>query len=663
MPNSQLDYDKHGRIARVKPRTKEQDARSVASSSGSSRRHRDSSTSSSRTALPSEHPSQQPESASSSLILEQLPSLPESGPGSPLSMTSPMSRTISNVSAPTSMTSPSLHRVPASLQPYLEPEDEYFRDNEESQATPKAEKSREQSEVKLEPPKSEVSRELPPASDTDQHLVSHKKSSASESTKAVRTRSSPRAAPAPALDYEIHREVQQPAPKRPPSSNSSIGFGPATPAPPYSYVNAAPVQPSFAGQQAFPSPQMTYLPLPQITDPSVNHQALVPHGMLYYPDYGPQPSAPTLQQQQQLQYGPIRDSDRENEDPTSLLQRVHSTLPDLHALISSYQDLYGRLESREEQVRIMEIHRATQMQQQANRIAKLERELESVVNKHAADSGQLKLHISEMDKRCNYLQERWKSESKARESLQTANDALRSEQRRMEKKYEEGKAALTRKLSHEKDSMAAEHRARQKTMHDQLQAQLQGQSQKAEAHLSLRIAEINGVNEREKQELENAWTKRRRELEDKHENAICSLEDALEAKQKVVDEERRTYLQAREGWDREREIMLRRWDEERGMLRKASEEQHRTMTTKHERETNEIMKQVSQMQNRTDKDDLILKLQKENEALRGGWEADRFKYQQKASDFKTTARTLNEQNSKLQRLMEGFGDAVDAKGK
>ncbi len=99
------------------------------------------------------------------------------------------------------------------------------------------------------------------------------------------------------------------------------------------------------------------------------------------------------------------------------------------------------------------------------------------------------------------------------------------------------------------------------------------------------------------------------------------------------------------------------------MLRKTSEEQQKALSTRYEREKNDILKQVGQMQYRTEKDDTTLKLQREMEALRAGWEADKFKFQRTASEFKASARTLNEHNNKLQKLTEGLGDAMDVKGR
>ena len=651
MPTSGLDYDKHGRIARVKPKAKDQDTRSITSGSGSSRKHRDSSASSTRTTLQAECLVSQPESTSSSVILDQLPSLPASGPGSPTSTQSPMSRSISSMSGSTAVTSPSVLRVPASLQPYLEDEADQSGIIEDSNATPRAEKTRAQSEIKTEPPKIEL-QDVTLPSNTDSASTAQQPANA-DTSKAARTRSSSQVTRATTPNLEAPKNPQDMAPKRPPS-NISLEAGPP-PAPDYVYGSPLPNQPPFQ------SPQLNYLAIPQVADPSINQQAMVPHGMMYYPEYSPQ--LPMPMPQQQLQYNAPPSGDVAGIDPATLIHRVQCALPDIHALVESHQDFQSLLESREAQIRSMETQRATEVQQQAVRFAQLESEMDSMVHHHAAESHRLKLSMDKVERKCNHLKEKIEADGKLREDLQATNETLQREKRRMERKYEEEKTAQMQKFASDRDSLQAEHRGKHKALHEQLQAHLQIHSQKAESHLALRIAECNRAHEREKQELEVVWTKRRREIEDKHEKAMSGLEETINAKQKIVDEERRTYLQAREGWDKERNMMLRRFDEERGLLRKASEEQQKFMTAKHERETNDLLKQVSHSHHKDDKEEIILKQQREIEALRAGWEADRFKFQQKASEFRSTAKTMNEQNNKLQHFMEAFGDVTNSKGK
>ncbi len=648
-----IDYDKHGRIARVKPRTKDQDSRSIASSS-ISRRHRDSSASSNRTALPAECLLQRSESTSSSVNLDQLPALPESEAGSPSSVNSPMLRTLSNVSTSNAMTSPSTHRTPAFLQAYLESESDVPSIGGDSQATPNAEKSKSQCEPSVELPKPEIAKAGPPkvipTSSAPTPMPTIKPSS--DSTKAIPARSSSRADPPPPLTQETQpKEFRQPVSQHPTPSN--LGYAAAPPIPGSLY----PFGSGPAGPQGFHSPQLAYLPMPQTPDPSANQQALTTQSMIYYPDYGPPPPAPSPGSQ--LQYAPVPEIRTGSENPMALLHRVDAAIPDLHRLLDSYHDLLGASESREYQIRSMEAQRATEKQAEEQHYAKIEKEVESMVAKHSIEISQLKLEVSNTDKRYKDFTDKLTAEETHNDELESTNESLRAEKKRAAKKHEEEKAALSHKSSLEKDRMVAEHRAKQRASHDELQAQIR----KAEASLSHREAYLNRAHEEEKRKLELGWTKQKRELEDRAERIRMDLEARLEAKMKVIDEERRTYLQAREGWDSEREIMTRRWDEERGMLRKTSEEQQKALSTRYEREKNDILKQVGQMQYRTEKDDTTLKLQREMEALRAGWEADKFKFQRTASEFKASARTLNEHNNKLQKLTEGLGDAMDVKGR
>ena len=343
----------------------------------------------------------------------------------------------------------------------------------------------------------------------------------------------------------------------------------------------------------------------------------------------------------------------------AVFHRVHYAMPDLHALLDSYQNMYNAMESREIQIRDLEAQRAAANQQYEMHFARMEKEAQALLKRHADECSRLKHQISNNDKKCKALHEKLVNEERTSDALQAANEDLRLDKKQTVKKHEEEKTLITQRFSHDKDRIIAEHRAKQRTLHDELQAQIR----KAEATLAQREAYLSRAHEEEKQKLDTVWMKQRREIEDRYAKAKADLENKLEAKQKVVDEERRMYLQAREGWDREREAMGRRWDEERGILHKASEEQQKALVTRHEREKDDIVRQVSQKQHRAEKEEDISRLQREIESVQTAWEADRFKFQRTTAEFRSTARTLNEQNIKLQRLTESFGDSMDIKGK
>ena len=343
----------------------------------------------------------------------------------------------------------------------------------------------------------------------------------------------------------------------------------------------------------------------------------------------------------------------------ALLYRIHYALPDIYTLMDSYRDMCGIVESREVQARTLEAQRAADLRQHEAQIAQMEKDAESLLSKHSSETGRLRHERNSMEKRCKDLQDRLEKETKNCQELQAVKDELRAEQKQTEKMHSEDKAALNQAHANEIERLVAEHRMTQRAMHEQLQAQMK----KAEATLSYRLADKSRAHEEEKQHLENKWSKHRRELEDRHTRVHREMEDTLESKQKVVDEERRSYLQAREGWEKEREAMRRRFEEERAMLQRASEEQQKALVTRFQREKDDILRQSSQTHNRTEQEESIIKLQKEVEALRTGWDADKLRFQKATADFKTTARTLNEQNSKLQELAETLTDTTDLRGK
>ena len=545
-------------------------------------------------------------------------------------------------------------RTPAHLQRFLESEGD-LPDTEDSQVTPKAEKTKEQCEVAPESSKVIHSRgepiRTPTTSSETEATVSTMKVSC-EPAKTAAAQSPPRVESLPPPAQEIqYREIHQPAPKHP--IPSSLQFAPDLPhsTPTYVYGNIAP-QP-----QAFQSPHSTYLPIPPPSDPTISQPAIGPQGMMYYADYGPPPPVPEIPYQ--LQYPPGTNDRHRTENPMALLDRVHHVMPDLHALLESYHHMCGALESREIQIRNMEAQQAAEKQQQEHRFAKLEKEIESLLRKNSTENSQLRKEIGNVDKKYKDLQNKLTAEAKSNDRLEALNERLREESHSALKKHEKEKSALAQKYSAEQDMMAADHRAKQRASSDELQAQ----TRKAEATLSHREAHLSRSHEEEKHRLEMTWAKQKREIEDRHAKVKTDLEDKLEAKQKIVDEERRTYLQAREGWERERELLMRKWEDEREATRKASEEYCRALTTKHEREKHDIRRQASQTQQQSDKEESILRLQKELESVRSGWETDKFKFQQTTADFRSTARMLNEQHNKLQKLTETFGDALDMKGK
>ena len=550
------------------------------------------------------------------------------------------------------------HLLPASVQPYLAPYCESvvdLSDSLSSQSTPRPEKAKEPADAKIidaKPidAKPSVTKASNIISSSDTPTMVRK--SSSESVQTALSVDSPQLAVS-------SRDQQQKKPALLKSDDSKQDSRVKAPASaPLPYV----VGPS--GEQYYYSQQFAYHPSIQAIGPPPAQHASTSQALSRYSEYGPpsshhrphmtppeapQPPIPTYQGQ--WDKGPISTDGRPDDSTIALFHRISCAIPDLHALMSLHQETCGILEASQLHIRDQEARNAAEARQLEIRIVQMEKEYDSMSKKHSTETARLKLETRNVEKRCKELQQKLSAGGKHNEALQAANETLRAEQKEAGRKHREYEAALNEAFQRDKDRMIVEQRAIQRAMQDELQAQ----TRIAEANLSKRLAEERRAHEEEVQTLETRWTRQKRELEDKQANLRRDLETTLETKQKVVDEERRTYLQAREGWDKERETLTRKWEEERSLLQRASEEQRRILTVQYQREKDSILKQSSQSRNNTEAEDYILGLQREIERLKAGWGADSFKFQKATADFKTTARTVNEQNSKLQKMMEAFG--------
>ena len=342
----------------------------------------------------------------------------------------------------------------------------------------------------------------------------------------------------------------------------------------------------------------------------------------------------------------------------TLFYRLQSTLPDIQTLIDLYQEKRGLLEAREHQIHEMEGQKTAALQQRDRYITNLETEIQDMAKKHSAEDHQLRYEVKRLTQENNELRQKLSTLTKLKDDIKAAKETLSAELQDAKRRHDADKIAMTHAFSLERDQMAAEHRTNQRALNDQVQAQ----RRTADATLSSQLAEASKNSEKEKQNLENGWMQQRRQLEDRHAKTQRDLESALESKCKVIDEERHNYLQTREDWDRERGALFRGWEQERALLQKSFEEQRNALTIKYQREKDDILRKSAQQRNNNEMEDHTLMLQREIEALRAGWEADKFKFQSATADFKSTARTLNEQNNKLQKLTEAFGGSPGNKG-
>lgn len=353
---------------------------------------------------------------------------------------------------------------------------------------------------------------------------------------------------------------------------------------------------------------------------------------------------------------------QEKEDEAgNLLQRIQSAIPDLHLLVNRYQETSGQLEVRKSMIRETEAQKAAALKQKEIYIEQLGKELETVSSKHTAETSKLRLEIGNLEEKHKELQDGLAAEKKAKHELEKATQTLRQEKDDTERRLEEEKYNMTRDVKHWKETESNDFTAKKNA----LEVQLQRQEQEAEARLQGRVAELNQRYAAEKEELQAGWSRQRRDLEDSHTRMRRDFELALDARQTTVEEGHRKQLEDRDAWNKEREALTHGWNEERALLGKGSGEQRTILATQHQSEKDEMLRKWQASQSRADRsaEETTLKLQKEIEKVRAGWDGDKARFSKAIGELNSAAMRLNDENSKLQKLAEAFGEVTDLKSR
>ena len=349
------------------------------------------------------------------------------------------------------------------------------------------------------------------------------------------------------------------------------------------------------------------------------------------------------------------------DDPTNLLYRIQSAIPDLHLLLNRYRETTGQVSVREDMIRRTEAQMAEALRQKEAYIDKLGKELESVSQRHSAESSKFRLEIGNLEEKHKELQDNFDASKKSRDELEAVNRALQNEKELSEKKSQENKSMLQRDFDQWKTQTVEEFAVKQRRMEDDIQRQ----SNESHAVMQERIAELTKSHAKEKETLHTRLLQQLRELETNHSRLRQDLEFTRKARQKDLEEAQKKELQSRDAWEKERSAIVRERDEERLSLGKGWEEQRRILTAKHESEKDDLQStwKSTQAQINERAEGNIARLQREIEKLKTGWDADKARFAKATTELKAVAAKLDSENDNLQRMVEAFGEATDFRSK
>ncbi|SLM33651.1 hypothetical protein LPUS_02184 [Lasallia pustulata] len=221
------------------------------------------------------------------------------------------------------------------------------------------------------------------------------------------------------------------------------------------------------------------------------------------------------------------------DDPTNLLYRIQSAIPDLHLLLNRYRETTGQISVREDMIRRTEAQMAEALRQKEAYIDKLE--------------------IGNLEEKHKELQDNFDANKKSRDELEAANL---------------------------EDQTIEEFAVKQRRTEDDIQRQ----SNESHAIMQERIAELTKTHTKEKETLHTRLLQQLRQLETNHSRLRQDLEFTRKARQKDLEEAQKMELQSRNAWDKERSAIVRERDEERLSLGKGWEEQRRILAAKRESE-------------------------------------------------------------------------------
>ncbi|KAL8736084.1 MAG: hypothetical protein Q9181_002570 [Wetmoreana brouardii] len=671
---------------REKEKDRDRDTRSTTSSS--SKKQREASRSSNRSPLPS---STRPASlyTQTNVTLDQLPALPRSETASPSSTRSPTLR--ASTGPPTSSTplSSSTHPyTPAALQPYLETDDEDFDDAVTPQPSSSLQDkpyfdpdlvkgpSRPISTQKVSAPTA-----TPPAALANETPSSQQPPTLSPTLSRVNTRSS-----------DSTPSLQHPRPYHIPASSPTFSstlplFGgppsepyypPFPPGPQYFPMAQAPTQPmdlqSLPPQnihQPYASPPQMHASFNLLRNPPAREQSTTSSRMSFSgeppPTMGPMSMMPA-------EPGPISESPAPNapqggED--DVFQRIQKAIPDLHLLLNRYRETSGQLGEREVTLRQSEVEKAKVLEQKDTYIETLRKEVHKASHeakmendRHAKEKDRLRLEIDNMTQKHNELQESLQVERRKGEEAESTSQTVRAEHAHLVKETQDEKAAMARDFEDWKMKASRDYEAKEKdfrTKETHYVERLEQQMRELDAAVQAKAVELAQKHQKDREKSELDWSLKKRELEDVSTRLRQDLNNAKDMHRKKDAEKDERHGQEKEGWDRERESLLKNWEDERARIGQGSEE-----LVSHLRKENDDMQKAwksTEESLKKERNDSENRLRSEVVGLKAARDADRADFSKKSVELKATANKLNTENVKLQKLADAFEQVTDLRGR
>jgi serine/arginine repetitive matrix protein 2 len=350
-------------------------------------------------------------------------------------------------------------------------------------------------------------------------------------------------------------------------------------------------------------------------------------------------------------------------DPGDVFSRIAQAIPDLHVLLAQYKETHGQLSVREELLRRSSVEQDERLRAKDHEIADLRERARTLEHKYSTEASRLRLQIGNLEEQVRELEDQRAATERFKKEAQEAKAALEAAMKSWEAKYKELEAAhatLVRTSAEERADFD-EWRESTNTRNDAekiaLAIQFDKRLKEADVLAENRRQEIVALLVQEKDELRSEHERQQLERQASFDRVRDELETQLEAAQKDREDALTQERESREVWLAEREALVKSHQDDRDLLeaeyKKSKDDSDRAWIELHA----DVSARAEEEKARVDQ------LIREKDELQRRYNALRSESEQEKSIIKSVASNLESEKSRLEKLMECYGDIAEIKSK
>lgn len=362
----------------------------------------------------------------------------------------------------------------------------------------------------------------------------------------------------------------------------------------------------------------------------------------------------------------------------SRMSHLASAIPDLHALLAKYKELQNQLAVREELHRHASAENHERLRAKDDEIQSMRDRISSMERKHSTEANRLRLEVGNMEEQVKDLTDRLTEAERFKVEAGQLRATLDTTTKSWEGKYKELEEAHTSLGKTSSEELARtrvefeEWKSTTNTRNDAeriaLVVQLDKKLKEAEDAAENLRQEASATHIKEKDDLRSEHQRQMREREESFDRLRTELEHKLSTSQLDCEQALKRERETMEVWAKERATLVQAHREDVESLRKSWEEQRSLLEGQHKRIKDESDKAWIELHaEATRKADeskaFAEQLGKEKEELFKHYNELKLEHEKEKQIIKSVATNLESEKSRLEKLMESFGDIAEIKSK